>query len=186
MRRIILTIAVLGILFSACKNEKKEHKNYIDVSGYLRGQLAYFDTVPFGFVRVKLMDSIATDTQYLRKEDVAKIVKPFLTGSLKKDAFEDRYSESTFADATIGKITITYTAQKSDEPVQRIVVYVTPGKEVIEKVYLTRAETNGDSTLTQQLLWKHNQSLMLITSVTKKDQTETTVTEKIAWDEEQE
>ena len=63
---------------------------------------------------------------------------------------------------------------------------MTPGKEVIEKVYLTRAEANGDSSLTQQLLWKHNQSLMLITSVIKKDQTETTVTEKIAWDEEQE
>ncbi|MFY7879477.1 MAG: hypothetical protein ACOVP6_05370 [Lacibacter sp.] len=186
MRTIILSFIVLGTLFSACKNEKKEQKNYIDVSGYLRGQLAYFDTVPFGFVRVKLLDTIATDTQYLRKEQVAKIVEPFLTASLKKDAFEDRYIESTFADATIGKITITYTAKKTEDPVQRIVVYVTPGKEVIEKVYLTRTEASEDSSLTQQLLWKHNQSLMLITSVTKKDQTETTVTEKIAWDEEQE
>lgn len=186
MYRILLSALLFGLLVTGCKNEKKEKKNYIDVAGYLKGQLAYFDTVPFGFVRVKLTDTLATDTQYLRKEQVAKIVEPFLTSALKKDAFEDRYDEATFADATIGKITITYTAKKEKDPVQRIVVYVTPGKEVIEKVYLTRTEANADSSVTQQLLWKHNRSLMLITSVTKKDQTETTVTEKIVWDEESE
>jgi hypothetical protein len=49
-----------------------------------------------------------------------------------------------------------------------------------------RHEEKGDSSIVQQLLWKHNKSLVLITSTAKKNQPEKIITEKVIWDEREE
>ncbi len=169
--------------FSSCNNTKKEPKDYIDVSSYLKGQLRYIDTVPFAFLKVVLKDSIYTDTQFISKEQVKEIVNQFLVKELEKKAFEKNFLETSFADATIHTITITYEAINKNSPVSRVDVYVNPEKEQISQLYLVRNIENSDSSMTQQILWKHNKSFTLITSVTKKNEPESVITEKVIWDE---
>ena len=184
IRFLIATIAVASLFtFSSCKNQKKEPKDYIDVSSYLKGQLKYIDTVPFAFLKVVQQDSIYTDSQFISKEQVKAIVQPFLVKELEKKNFEENFNEISFADATIETVTITYEAVNEKLPVSRVDIYVNPEKERISQLYLVRHESKGDSVVTQQLLWKHNKSFVLITSTTKKDQPEKIVTEKIIWDE---
>lgn len=184
MLLLICTAVVLSN--SSCKTAKKEPKDYIDVSSYLKGQLKYIDTVPFAFLKVVQQDSIYTDSQFISKEQVKQIVGAFLIEELEKKNFENNFKETSFADATIHTVTITYEAIKSDCPLSRVDVYVNPEKEQVSQVYLVRSEEKGDSTITQQLLWKHNKSFTLITAVSKKDQPETTKTEKVIWDEREE
>lgn len=184
IRFLIATIAVASMFtFNSCKSQKKEPKDYIDVSSYLKGQLKYIDTVPFAFLKVVQQDSIYTDSQFISKEQVKAIVQPFLVKELEKKNFEDNFNEISFADATIETVTITYEAINEKLPVSRVDIYVNPEKEMISQLYLVRHESKGDSVVTQQILWKHNKSFVLITSTTKKDQPEKIVTEKIIWDE---
>ena len=54
---------------------------------------------------------------------------------------------------------------------------------MISQLYLIRHEDKGDSLFTQQLLWKHNKSFVLITARAKKNEPENIVTEKVIWDD---
>ncbi len=110
--------------FNSCKNQKKEPKDYIDVSSYLKGQLRYIDTVPFAFLKVVQQDSIYTDSQFISKEQVKAIVQPFLVKELEKKQFEENFKEISFADATIETVTITYEAVSEKSPVSRVDIYI--------------------------------------------------------------
>lgn len=181
----MLVTALLAVMFpfGSCKNKKQEPKDYIDVSSYLKGQLKYLDTVPFAFLKVVQQDSIYIDSQFISKEQVKAIAQPFLVKELEKKNFEENFEEVSFADATIQTVTITYEATNKKSPVSRVDIYVNPQKERISQIYLIRHEQKGDSSVTQQLLWKHNKSFVLITSTAKKDQPEKVITEKVIWDD---
>lgn len=182
---IAVTITAISFLGS-CKSKPKEPKDYVDVSSYLKGQLKYIDTVPFAFLKVLQQDSVYTDSQFISKEQVKAIVQPFLVKEIEKKNFEENFKEVTFADETIESLTLNYESIDEDIPVTRVDIYVNPEKETITQLYLVRHEEKGDSSIVQQLLWKHNKSLVLITSKAKKDQPEKTITEKVIWDEREE
>lgn len=179
----VFFLVVTSFTYSSCKNAKKVPKDYIDVSSYLKGQLRHIDTIPFAFLKVVQKDSIYTDSQYITKEQVNNIANQFLVEELEKKNFENNFHETSFADATIHTITITYEATNKNSPITRVDVYVNPEKEQISQLYLVRNQERGDSVVSQQLLWKHNKSFVLITTVTKKDGTERNLTERVIWDE---
>lgn len=186
MIRFLLTaVSVTAMLtFNSCDNQKKEPKDYIDVSSYLKGQLKYIDSVPFAFLKVVVKeDTIFTDSQFISKEQVRAIIQPFLVKELEKKNFEKNFKETSFADATIETVTITYETENDQLPVSRVDIYVNPEKEMISQLYLIRHETKGDSVFTQQLLWKHNKSFVLVTARAKKNEAENIVTEKVIWDD---
>jgi hypothetical protein len=117
---------------------------------------------------------------------VKAILQPFLVKEIEKKNFEENFKEVSFADATIETLTINYEAIDDETPVTRVDIYVNPEKETISQLYLVRHEEKGDSSIVQQLLWKHNKSLVLITSTAKKNQPEKIITEKVIWDEREE
>ena len=185
IRFLIAAVYVTALFtFYSCKDQKKEPKDYIDVSSYLKGQLNYIDSVPFAFLKVNVQqDSIFTDSQFISKEQVRAIIQPFLVKELEKENFEKNFKETSFADATIETVTITYETENERSPVSRVDIYVNPEKEMISQLYLIRHEHKGDSLFSQQLLWKHNKSFVLITARAKKNEPETIVTEKVIWDD---
>lgn len=179
------TMFVILLIITGCKNNKKdkEEKNFIDVATYMNGQLKYFDTVPFAFLKLTKKDTVFTDSQYIKKEEVQEIVKQFLVKDIEKGSFEKNFEETTFADATMHTITITYNSINKQSGVERIDVYVNPEREEIHQLYMTRRKEDGDSVVSQQILWRHNRYFTLITSVTAKNKEEKIKAEKIIWDE---
>jgi hypothetical protein len=180
------TIPFWALLFLSCNSSKNKQKKpeYIDVASYLKGQLGYLDTVPFAFEKTTLNDSVFSDTVFINKEQVKNIVQPFLTEELEKKNFQNFYKETLFADASINTITFTYEPEiKKELNLQRIDVYVNPETQQIAKLFLVRRNETKDSTLIQQLMWKHNKSCQLTTIIYKTDKQEHVVTEKINWND---
>jgi hypothetical protein len=169
--KIYAGVLVLLFAFASCKNnqKKKEAKSFIDVAAYMNGQLKYFDTVPFAFLKLTRKDK--------------EIVKQFLVKEIEKGNFEENFDETTFADETLQMVTITYNSTNKKTAVERIDVYINPDKEEIHQVYMVRKKEQGDSIVNQQLLWRHNRSFTLITSVIDAAKQEKIVTEKVIWDE---
>ena len=81
------------------------------------------------------------------------------------------------------KSEIDYSEDKEGKIESKMYNFWNPEKERISQLYMIRHEQKGDSSVTQQLLWKHNKSFVLITSTAKKDQPEKVITEKVIWDE---
>lgn len=183
---IAAVFATALFTFNSCKQKKKEPRDYVDVASYLKGQIKYIDTVPFAFLKVVQQDSIFIDSQFISKEQVKAYIEPFLVKELGKKEFEKNFKEISFADATIETVTLTYEAENEKSPISRVDIYVNPEKGMISQLYLVRHEEKGDSILTQQLLWKHNKSFVLITGKGKKNEPEQVVTEKVIWDDREE
>lgn len=169
----------------ACKSKqaKSNSSTFIDIAAYLKGQLAYLDTVPFSILKLTQADSVNYDTSFLKNADVRKTVNEFLVPQLEKKQFEKSFRETSFADATLFTITITYNAVDTKSPLQRIDVYVNPENNEIKQLYLIHQRESKDSVIVKQLLWKHNKNYTLISNIHIGNEPEKTSTEKVIWDE---
>lgn len=190
MYKLFVFVCFVLMISNGCKSKTaKTHKepvDYIDVTAYLKGQLAYLDTVPFAFLKTTLKDSVYGDSVFITKKQLNEIAGRFLTPQLEKKKFEELYNETSFIDASINTITLTYQPEDAGLPVQRVDVYVNPENGEIKKLYLVRIETKGDSVISQQLLWKHNKSCTLITTKRKGNDPEINISEKINWNDTEE
>lgn len=181
MQKFITVFLLLALICSACSN-KKQAAPFIDVAGYLRGQLAELDSLGYRLntVRVnkenKTIDSGTISTEKLRKK-----IEPFLSDALSRRQLEKHFSESVFADAGLLSVTITYTPVTGRSPFQRIDVYIKPADGSISRVYASHNSALGDTLVHTQLLWKHAQLCTLITTRTLQQLPIETVTETISW-----
>jgi hypothetical protein len=185
MYKLLSTVFILSILFIySCSNKPaKEKANFIDVASYLKGQLAYLDTVPFAILKTSLKDTVYTDSVFITKEQLRSVVDAYLLPQLEKEAFENSFEESSFMDAGINTITLTYNALDKSLPLQRVDVYVNPETQQIKRLYLVRQQQIKDTSVSQQLLWNHNSSCTVITTLQTGREQEKITTEKITWNE---
>ncbi len=184
IRNYLLLTFISFFSLQACKNKNpRKEITYINIPSYLKGQLAYLDTVPFQLLKTVERDSAHIDSFYLKNQDIRNIVTPFLAPELEQGLFEKTYEETSFADASLNLITVTYNAVNKKVPVQRIDIYVNPEDNNIKQVYLVRQDNQPDSSLTQQLFWSNNKGCSLITVISKKDQPEKTENIKIKWND---
>lgn len=189
MQKLFILLTGLFIFIAACNTSgsKKEKPDFIDVAAYVKGQLAYLDSIPFSFEKTTLKDSVYTDTVFLNKAELRSLVMLFLPEELEKKNFQRYYEETLFGDAGMNTITLTYQPEeKKDLQIQRVDVYVNPETQEIAKLYIVRRNETKDSTLAQQLLWKHNKSCRIITTVYKPNTPERVISEKINWNDTEE
>lgn len=184
MQKLFSAIILLSVIaVSSCKNNPaKEKANFMDVAGYLKGQLAYLDTVPLALLKTTLKDTVYTDSVFIQKEQLRSSVASYFQPQLEKENFENSFDETSFLDASINTITLTYQAIDKNLPIQRIDVYVNPETEQIKRIYLVRQEQKKDTSVSQQLLWRHNTGCTFITTYQTKQQ-EIITNEKISWNE---
>jgi hypothetical protein len=170
------------LVLHSCRSKTAEKKEpFIDISAYLKGQLAEMDTIPYGFLKIDETDSLPKDSVYLTKKEFTAITQSFLTTDIEPDRFQQDFTETSFADAGLQTVTITYSNINDKNPVQRADIYINPATGEITQLYLVKNVVTTDSSFTQQLVWKHKQYLLLITSRLKANGEEVTKREKIIW-----
>jgi hypothetical protein len=178
----ILSICLLVELSSCREKQKSKQEEYIDVAAYLRGQLKYLDSVPHGYLKLTTADTLQPDSVYLTLQQVKDLVLGFIAPELEKDKFSERFEETSFADATLQTITITYRSVSPKNAVERIDVYVNPENGSIHRLYLVQAASSNEHTAKRQLLWTHNQGFTIITTHSREgQQTGSSLTEQVIW-----
>jgi hypothetical protein len=167
---------------SACKmSEKKSPYPAIDVLGYLKGQLKTLDSIPYGLLKITEMNGRNPDSTYLNKVSLREHLTPFMIPSISKEQLELKYRETSFADASIGYVVITYQAKDTAEPVSQIDVYVKPENNSIYQIYISGHLSAADTEEKKQLLWTHNKGCVIITGYDNDTAEKSTITEKIIW-----
>jgi hypothetical protein len=167
---------------SSCKQSSKtKQKDYIDVAGFLKGQLRYLDTVPHGYIKVNDSDTTKPDTVYLTLQQVKELALDFIVPELEIEEFEQRFLETSFADATIQSITITYQSVSKKNTVERVDIYVNPQNGTINRLYMVRVVAMNGKPARKQLLWNYNQGFSIITTLPGAGDADSTTTEHIIW-----
>lgn len=181
MKKFISSTLLVLTILSCKENSKDEAPPAIDVTGYLKGQLKLLDTVPYAILKITEKVDGKTDSVYLKKNELAEILAPFITDEINQDHLSKNYFEKSFADASTKTVNITYDAENKDASIHQVVIYVNPESGGIRQVYITGFFENKGSILKKQLLWLHDKGFQIIsTSEGNADQTVYQI-EKILW-----
>jgi len=184
MNRVITILACMCLAAGtgSCNQKKKDkQQEFIDIASYLKGQLKYIDSVPHGYLKINVRDSLQPDSVYLTLQQVKDLAAGFLVPELELKKFSKRFEETSFADATLQSITVTYTSVNKNNSVERVDVYVNPQNGEIARVYLVQNTIAGDNPVKKQLLWTHNKGFTIITTHSGNGQTDSTITEQVIW-----
>jgi hypothetical protein len=174
-------IALLG-LFSCKESASKNEYPAIDVTGYLKGQLKFIDTVAYGLLKVTEKEGSAPDSVYLNKQQVKALVDPFLSEEISQEHLETNYTETSFADASTSFVTITYKTKKETSTFQQIDVYIEPQSGAIRQLYLTGFIDTPNGLTRKQLLWFHNKGGNIIsTPMNNPPGNLPSITERLIW-----
>lgn len=171
-------LEMFGCKESASKNEYPA----IDVTGYLKGQLKFIDTVAYGLLKVTEKEGSEPDSVYLNKQQVKALVEPFLSAEISKAQLEKNYRETSFADATTSFITITYVTKENSSTFQQVDVYIEPQSGAIRQLYLTGFFDTPMGLIRKQLLWFHNKGGNIIsTPINNSSGNLPSITERLIW-----
>jgi hypothetical protein len=168
-----LTITIL----MACKNSHQTPA--IDVVGHIKGDLRILDSIPYGLIKITEKNGGQPDSVYIKKAELWNMVSPFLSEEINQENLSDRYTESSFADATIQSVMITYQAKEKDQPINQVAVYVNPENGRISRIYITGFFDDATWKGKKQLLWAEQKGFTIISTGENDASGTETITEKI-------
>jgi hypothetical protein len=156
---IPLAVLMLG---SCGKSSKKEA--YIPVGVIIKAQVNNIDTSLYTIIKVNYVDSIRSDTEYVRREDVRALAQDFLNIP---ELSKSDYTEENFPGPTEGASTFTYRPVKPDkQELKQVDLIIDPslemqGKSQITTIIIEKLIANKDSSVEKKLLWQTDKSFQV-------------------------
>ena len=162
-----------------CKS--KNETPAIDVIGHIKADLRKLDSTPYSFLKITEKSSGQADSAYIKKSDVWQLITPFLSDEIQQDNLTAQYTESSYADATIQSVMITYQAKEKDAVIHQVAVYINPVNGQISRLHMTGLFDYDKWAGKKQLWWMGQQSFSIISTPVGDSTGSETVTEKIIW-----
>lgn len=183
-----LVAALLLLSFIACKQKEKSAKEkFFPVLSFLQSQVREIDTSLYTIRKLVYIDSVKTDTLYLRREQFREAAKDFLSiPDLSSSAYDDRYTEEKRFDETMNRVVLTYSPLKPEKEEiqdQEVLIKPDPAGDKITNIIINRIINTKDSSVQKRLLWTVDESFQVITTKQLNGQPETTSTIKVVWGE---
>lgn len=178
-REIIIWLTGVCLTATACKSNQQT--TAIDVVGHIKGDLRLLDSIPYGILKITEKGNQKPDSAYIKKADMWQLVTPFLSDEIRQDNLTDDYTETSFADATIHSVMITYEAKDKEHQINQIAVYVSPESGKINRIYITGFFDNEKWKGKKQLLWTGQKGITIISSREDDQSGSETITERIIW-----
>ena len=188
-------LIVLLLLLSACdsneENKDKKEEPYFPVLSYIKSQVGSVDTSLFTIRKITILDSLHSDTAYVKREDFRGLAKDFLDiPDLAEKKMRKRFKEENMFDQTINRAVISYTPiDPEKEEIQKQQVLITPNAAIGDKVnsiIIERSINNKDSSVQKNMIWQVDQSFQVTTVSQKPGQPEVISTMKVTWNEKEE
>ena len=145
--------------------------SFFPVTSYLKGQIIVLDSLPVTPLQITTIKG-KSDSAWITKNDLKKILSPFLSPTINETNLVDFFKETKFNDQTLNAITFTYDPSKilpDSISLRHWDVYVNPETELVEKVYIVKNIKEDNKKITQQLTWQTNKMAKITTILNKED-----------------
>lgn len=177
-------------MLPACKNnppsgtsaEMHSSKQFYPISNYVYGELNYLDSMPLAVIKYTTIDGV-TDTSVVEKSKFKGIAQSFFTPDIGSSKFKNQYKEESFIDATLGTITLTYTATNDTAEIRKTDVLLNQEDTKVRTLYVEKKITGTDNSGTQKMLWTTHRYCQITTLQQKTDTPEKIIVEKYVWDD---
>ena len=188
MKKISIFLFIFIIV--ACKQKAKEKTQaeaFFPVLSYIKSQVAHVDTSFYPIIKVSWLDSIHTDTTYIKREDFSKLAKDFLEiPDVSTTKYKDQYTEEKFYDASMNKVILTYRPKDPGNAIiqrQEVLIDHDPQGDKVNNFIIDLTIATKDSSVEKKLLWQVDKNFNVYSSVQKPGQTETIRRFKVIWNE---
>lgn len=128
------------------------------------------------------------DSGYIQPPVFRRLANQFLVPELLDSAsFHEHFKESSLMDETTQMMNFIYTLKQPDWPLRNVMVYVKPSlqNDQVNRIYMEREFTSGDTAIQQKLTWKMQEYFYIITLRQPKNGPAVTSMEKVIWDPQQ-
>ncbi len=189
-RKLYIVLAFLSITaLTQCNNksEKKEtakeekKKDFLPVIEFIAGELMRVDTIPYTLIKYTTVNN-HTDSVFINRQELRNMTNEFLEVNIRDEKYKEFYDETSFVDNSTGTASFTYISNSPKVKLSRVDAYVNPETQKINRVYLERNYTAGDTAINKKLLWQTKGNFIIVT-IKNFNNEESTVQEKIVWDE---
>ena len=184
------SILLLLIVVIACKQKEKEKtpaETFFPVLSFIKSQVAHVDTSFYPIIKITWLDSVHTDTTYIKREDYRGLAKDFLEiPDISTPKYKDLYTEEKFYDESLNKVILTYRPKDLNTVIlqhQEVLINRNTEGDKVSSFLIDLMITNKDSAVEKKLLWKADRSFLVLSSVQKPGQTETSQRFKVIWNE---
>ena len=188
-----LCFVCLTVIMASCQTTPHKEEASKDVSKdsvarfypfpqYLQDQISYVDTTPFAIIRILKTDGTTTDSGLVDKSVFRQATMPFAAIDPNSNSLKDKYEESSFQDLSLEAVTFMIVAKDTTLPLQEATVLLHPETKRVKRVMQRKVIDAADSTISQQLLWIHNQRCQIAEIISKKDGTQYTRSIAYVWD----
>jgi len=162
---------IVLIAFGSCEHSNSESAiaatgdsiRFFPVTSFIQTQLAAIDSLPVTVMYVTTMGK-QSDTTWINKSQRDAVLKPFTEEEINQTNLKEYFIESSFKDATINAITLSYKPFKQlpdSIHIKKWDVYIDPDKGRVKKIYLEKAYPNDN--LQQHLIWQSEHYAKIIT-----------------------
>ncbi len=189
MKKQLFLLALLSTLaLYNCRNNtspgQKDNadREFYPIGSFIHSQLLYIDSMPLAVIKYTTLDNI-TDTAIMGKNDFKTIADTFMTPDIGSPELKPQYKETSFIDATLGTVTLTYTAMDIDSGIKKADVLLDQESTSVKNIYIEKILPGTDSSVTKKMLWTANRNCQITTLIRKKGQPEKIVLERYVWDD---
>ena len=190
MKNYLIGPVLTLVLLTAC-NQKKDSKKEeepkespISALSIIKGQLNHLDTSIYEVKKFETTNN-RTDSVYLKRGEIRKAAKPFLSlPEIADETYHEKYTETRLIDAQQNTLNITSLSTNDTAEVQKqiIIISLSPtANSTIQSIFIDRYISRGDSTIQQKLFWEIDKYFSIGSIIEKEDQPEKIHTTKVTW-----
>ncbi|TAD85549.1 MAG: hypothetical protein EAY75_11190 [Bacteroidetes bacterium] len=148
---------------------------------YLKEQIAYVDSTPFAIEKTVYQNGKRTDSGLITHAEFLALAAPFCQYDVNSSPLRTMYNEESFSDLSLNNITFSITSSNPSLPLRQATVLLLPETKRVKNVILQVNTTKGDTTIVDNMLWVHNQSFQISSTLYYGNQRQTRNT-KVVWD----
>jgi hypothetical protein len=152
---------------------------YLD---YLHNQIAYVDTIPVGIEKRVEINGKLTDSGFISKDSFKVLSNVFLEIDPNNPALKPNYTENSFTDLTINRITFSLSTKNGNLPLQTADILLNADNQQVKNVLLKKQLISPDSSVLQHLVWVDKMHFQISETITRKDHSSYTRVTRVVWD----
>ena len=191
MKKIIFLAAGMVIVINFACNQKKEEdksESFFPVLSFLQSQVADIDTSLYAIKKIIYIDSLHSDTSWVKREEFRELAKDFLTiPDIASKKYKKLYAEEKLYDESMNRVILSYKPIRPDNAeIQKQEILITPDVAVGDKVssiIIDQVVSNKDGSVQKKMLWRVDQSFQVTTISQKPGESENISTLKVTWNE---
>ena len=191
IRSLLITLFIALLVSCKTKNEtaivtpvsdSTSNEPFYPISQYIESQINYVDSTPLAIEKQTFVNNHRTDSVIIDRQTFRQLATDFMQPDLNMPLVKPLFKETKFHDLTINTLTFSYNTTDPNQAIQQRDILLDPNTQKVKTVLFRKVEQHGDTTITENGLWKHNMNFQLSYIIEPKNGPLQTKQVKIIWD----